>query len=67
MAQHQYDVPRLAKRETDVKKNATQQRSVAGGCVPQQTRLSMCHTVQELRREYWQQVKDIDPENLVFF
>jgi len=54
MGQHQYDVPGFAKRATDAKKKTL--------------RSSQCATerVQKLRCEYWEQVKDIAPENLVF-
>lgn len=47
-------MPRLAKTTTDAKKKTI--------------RSSQCATqrVQKLRSEYWEQVKDIDPENLVF-
>ena len=54
MAEYQYHVPRPKKTTTDAKKKTL--------------RSSQCATerVQKLRCEYWQQVQNIDPENLVF-
>ncbi len=54
MVQHQYNVPRITKTATDAKKKTL--------------RSSQCATerVQKLRCEYWEQVKQIAPENLVF-
>lgn len=54
MGQHQYYVPCLAKRATDTKKKTL--RSTQGAT----------ERVQKLRGEYWEQVKQIEPENLVF-
>ncbi len=54
MVQHQYNVPRLTKRATNTKKKTL--RSTQGAT----------ERVQKLRGEYWEQVKEIDPANLVF-
>ena len=54
MGQHQHDVPCLEKAATYAKKKTL--------------RSSQCGTdrVQKLRCEYWEQVKNVNPENLVF-
>ena len=54
MGQSQYDVPRPKKTKSDTKKKTI--------------RSSQCSTerVQNLRCEYWEKVKNINPENLVF-
>ncbi len=54
MGESQYDVPRTKKTKSDTKKKTI--------------RSSQCSTerVQHLRCEYWEKVKNINPENLVF-
>ncbi len=54
MGKHQYDVPRLAKTAIDTKKKTLRSTQAAK------------ERVQKLRSEYWEQVKNIEPENLVF-
>ena len=54
MGQYEYDVPCLAKTTTNAKKNTLRLRQ------------ANTERVQQLRLEYWQQVKQINPENLVF-
>ena len=54
MAQHQYNVPSLEKRATNSKKKTLRSSQ------------SATERVQKRRCEYWEQVKEIDPENLVF-
>jgi len=54
MGKHQYYVSCIATAAIDTKKKTL--RSSQG----------ITERVQKLRREYWEQVKDIDPENLVF-
>jgi hypothetical protein len=54
MGQHEYDVPCIKQTAVDTKKKTL--RSSQGAT----------QRVQKLRSEYWHQVKDIDPENLVF-
>jgi transposase len=54
MGKYQYNVPCLAKTTIDTKKKTL--RSSQGAT----------ERVQKLRSEYWEQVKDIEPENLVF-
>ena len=54
MVQHQYNVPRLTKTATNAKKKTLRSTQAA------------TERVQKLRGEYWQQVKDIEPHNLVF-
>ena len=54
MVQHQYNVPCLTKTAVDAKKKTLRSTQAA------------TERVQKLRGEYWQQVKDIEPHNLVF-
>lgn len=54
MVQYQYNVPRLTKTAVDAKKKTLRSTQAA------------TERVQKLRGEYWQQVKDIEPYNLVF-
>ncbi|MBA2748045.1 MAG: hypothetical protein H0U45_04720 [Tatlockia sp.] len=54
MVQHQYDVPRLTERAINVKKKTLRSTQAA------------TERVQKRRCEYWEQVKDIEPHNLVF-
>ena len=54
MVQYQYDVPSLTKRAINVKKKTLRSTQAA------------TERVQKRRCEYWQQVKDIEPHNLVF-
>ena len=54
MGKHQYDVPCIAKTATDTKKKTLRSAQAAKD------------RVQKLRGEYWEQVKQIEPENLVF-
>ena len=54
MAEYQYHVPRPKKTTTDAKKKTLRSTQAA------------TERVQKLRSEYWQQVKDIEPHNLVF-
>ena len=54
MVQHQYNVPRLTKTAVDAKKKTLRSTQAA------------TERVQKLRGEYWQQVRDIEPHNLVF-
>ena len=54
MVQHQYDVPPLTERAINVKKKTLRSTQAA------------TERVQKRRCEYWEQVKDIEPHNLVF-
>jgi len=54
MVQHEYDVSCIAKTTTNAKKKTL--RSSQGAT----------HRVQKLRGEYWERVKQIEPENFVF-
>lgn len=54
MGKHQYHVPCIAKTTTGTKKKTL--RSTQGAT----------ERVQKLRSEYWEQVKHLEPENLVF-
>ena len=55
MGQSQYDVPSVAEAKLNAKKK-TMRSSQSG-----------TERIQTLRGEYWEQVKQIDPDNLVFF
>lgn len=54
MGKYQYYVSCIATRASDAKKKTLRSTQAATA------------RVQNLRKEYWEQVKDIDPENLVF-
>lgn len=54
MGEYQYDVSGIAKAKTDLKKKTISSSQ------------AQTERVQNLRSEYWQQVQQIDSENLVF-
>lgn len=68
MPEYQYHVPRFTKTTTDAKKKRYAAARCCRGKLPPANSLANVQRprVQKLRCEYWEQVRDIPPENLVF-